>query len=397
MAVTRESDGTLADRVRGAAADAGVGSDALGEDLVALGAVDVAVRDGLASLSITLPVAGDSLRERLADALRRAARGVDGVSTVEVTWRPEVVDPGVRVDLVPDVKNVVAVSSGKGGVGKSTVAANLAVALAGAGADVGLLDADVYGPNAPAMLGVDERTPRTTRDDRIVPWEAHGVSVMSMGFVAGEDDPIIWRGPMVDDAMEQLFRDVAWGELDYLVVDLPPGTGDAQLSLVQHLPLSGAVVVTTPQPVAVDDARRGLRGFRRYDVPVLGVAENMAGFSCPDCGADHDVFDAGGADALGEEFDVPVLGRLPLDPAVGTLDAGGDDDPPGVSIPGLGRLQLPRTREQRERDATLPPVAIREGGGATRTAAELLATRTVARVERLARGRTEGEPDGERQ
>jgi ATP-binding protein involved in chromosome partitioning len=255
---------------------------------------------------------------------------------------------------------------------------------------VGLLDADIYGPNAPTMLGISERTPRTTRDDAIVPWEAHGVKVMSMGFVAGEDDPIIWRGPMVDDALEQLFRDVRWGDLDYLVVDLPPGTGDAQLTLVQHLPVTGAVIVTTPQPVAVDDARRGLEGFVRYDVPVLGIAENMAGFECPDCGAEHDIFDAGGADSLSAEFDVPELGRIPLDPAVGASDAEAEDaDPPGVSLPGLGRLQLPRTREQREQTTTSAPVALREGGGTTRVAAELLATRTAARINSFVAEREE--------
>lgn len=384
MSTHRDTDTDVAARIRAAVADAGVGHEPLFADLVELDALEVSVTGRTATLAVTLPVAADPLRKRLASALRTAAGGVEGVSAVEVTWTPDVVDPGERVDLVPGVKNIVAVSSGKGGVGKSTVAANLAAALSGAGAAVGLLDADIYGPNAPTMLGVSERTPRTTRDDAIVPWEAHGVKVMSIGFVAGEDDPIIWRGPMVDDALEQLFRDVRWGDLDYLVVDLPPGTGDAQLSLVQHLPVTGAVIVTTPQPVAVDDARRGLEGFVRYDVPVLGIAENMAGFECPDCGAEHDIFDAGGADSLSAEFDVPVLGRIPLDPAVGASDAEAEDaDPPGVSIPGLGRLQLPRTREQREQTTTSTPVALREDG-ATRVAAELLATRTAARINSFA-------------
>lgn len=363
--------------------EAGVGREALFADLVALSAVEVSVARGTAGLTVTLPVPAESLRARLTEDLRDAVSAVEGISTVEITWTPKVPDPGERVDLVPGVKNVLAVASGKGGVGKSTVAANMAVALADAGAAVGLLDADIYGPNAPAMLGISERTPRTTSDNAIVPWEIHGVKVMSMGFVTGEDDPVIWRGPMVDDALEQLFRDVHWGELDYLLVDLPPGTGDAQISLVQHLPVTGAIVITTPQGVAIDNARRGLQGFARYDLPVLGIAENMAGFECPDCGTEHDVFDSGGADGLSDEFDVPVLGHIPIDMAIGRLDDESETDPPGVSIPVLGRLQLPRTREQRERSANLAPVALREESDATREAIRLLATRTAAQIQDL--------------
>lgn len=379
MASRGDADSALADRVRTAVADAGVGGEHLFADLVALDALEVAVDGDAARLAVPLPVPDDRMRADLERKLRCVAGGVDGVRSVDVAWTARVPDPGERVELASDIKTIIAVSSGKGGVGKSTVAANLAAALADAGAAVGLLDADVYGPNAPQMLGVDERTPRTTADDRIVPWEAHGVRVMSMGFVAGEDDPIIWRGPMVDDAIEQLFHDVHWGELDYLIVDLPPGTGDAQLSLVQHLPVTGTVIVTTPQPVAVDNARRGLRGFTRYGVPVLGVVENLAGFECPDCGSVHDLFDAGGADELAAEFDVPVLGRIPIDPAVGTLEA--EANPPaGVDVPLLGRLQLPRTREQREQETNLPPVSVRDGAGATRQATTTLATRAAARI-----------------
>jgi len=385
MGPRRDGDAALAARVSAAIADAGVGREDLFADLVALDSLEVGVDDGTVRLTVTVPVPDEAIRDRVEGGLRRVTARVDGARTVEVAWTPSVPDPGARVDMLPDVKHLVAVSSGKGGVGKSTVATNLAVSLAATGAAVGLLDADVYGPNAPAMLGVDERTPRTTRDDEIVPWEAHGVRVMSMGFVVGEDDPVIWRGPMVDDALEQLFRDVRWGELDYLVVDLPPGTGDAQLTLVQHLPVTGAVVVTTPQPVAVDDARRGIRGFARYGVPVLGIAENMAGFECPDCGHRHDIFDDGGADALAAEFDVPVLGRVPLDPAVGTLEADADE-PPGISLPVVGRLQLPRTREQRERASSLPPIAVRDGAGEPRRALTALSTRTAARLNALVAG-----------
>lgn len=347
-------------------------------------ALDASVDDGRAIVTVTLPLPPGALRTAVERNVVLAVQQVDGVSTVECRFDPVVPDPGQRVDLIPDVKNVIAVGSGKGGVGKSTVAVNLATALAAADTSVGLLDADVYGPNAPAMLGLGERKPNATRGDQMLPRRAHGVKVMSMGFIIDEDDPVIWRGPLVDEFLKQLFSDVEWGELDYLIVDLPPGTGDAQLSLVQHLPVTGAVIVTTPQPVAVDDARRGLRGFAQYDVPVLGVAENMATFECPDCESEHDIFDTGGAAQLSDEFDVPVLGQIPTDPAIGMLDSGDDaESPPGVSIPGIGRLQLPRTRAERERPTNLPPISVRDEGGPTRAAIELLATRTAAQINDL--------------
>jgi ATP-binding protein involved in chromosome partitioning len=386
-------DNGLAARVRDALVDAAVGADVAGVSLAALGALSVQATGGSVSVEVTLPIPAGVLREAIEREIEAALVDVDGVSTVASRFQPRVPDPGARVDLLPDVKNVVAVSSGKGGVGKSTVAVNLATALAATGASVGLLDADVYGPNAPTMLGLGERIPKATPDDRMVPREAHGVKVMSMGFIVDEDDPVIWRGPLVDDLLEQLFGDVEWGALDYLIVDLPPGTGDAQLSLVQHLPLTGAVVVTTPQPVAVDDARRGLRGFTRYDVPIIGIVENMAGFECPGCGTEHDVFGTGGADGLSEEFGVPVLGRLPLNPTVGTLDRGEAPTPPGLTIPGIGRLQLPRTQAERERPTTLAPIAVREGGGEPRAAAEYVATRAAARVNALVLGRSATSPD----
>jgi ATP-binding protein involved in chromosome partitioning len=389
MGTESRRDG-LVGRARAALAAAEVGADVTDAGVADLGALEVGTGDGVVTVDVTLPLPPGELRATVEREIRGALAGLDGVSSVECRFDPRVPDPGVSVDLAPEVRNVVAVASGKGGVGKSTVAVNLAVALAAAGASVGLLDADVYGPNAPAMLGLEDRTPEATHDDGMVPREAHGVKVMSMGFIAGEDDPVIWRGPLVDDFLKQLFGDVAWGSLDYLIVDLPPGTGDAHLSLVQHLPLAGAVIVTTPQPVATDDARRGLQGFVRYDVPILGIVENMAGFECPDCGTGHDVFDAGGADRLSEEFEVPVLGRLPLDPAVGTLD-GGDEapTPPGISVPGIGRLQLPRTRAERERPTTLAPVGIREEAGDVRTAAERMVVRTASRVNALASGRVD--------
>jgi len=186
--------------------------------------------------------------------------------------------------VLPDVKNVIAVASGKGGVGKSTVAVNLAAGLAELGARVGLFDADVYGPNVPRMVDAEDR-PGTTGAETIVPPEQFGVTLMSMDFLVGKDDPVIWRGPMVHKVLTQLIEDVEWGALDYMIVDLPPGTGDTQLTLLQTVPLSGAVIVTTPQEVAIDDARKGLRMFGRHDTPVLGIVENMSTFRCPDCGS----------------------------------------------------------------------------------------------------------------
>jgi ATP-binding protein involved in chromosome partitioning len=343
---------------------------------------------------MTLPVPSDELRSVVERDVTHTVQAVDGVSTAECRFEPTTPDSGTRVDFIPKVKNVVAVSSGKGGVGKSTVAVNVATALAEAGASVGLLDADVYGPNAPALFGLKERKPGATQTDEIVPREAYDVKVMSIGFITDEDDPIIWRGPLVDEFIKQLFGDVAWGALDYLIVDMPPGTGDAQLSLVQHLPVTGAVIVTTPQRVAIDDARRGLRGFAQYEVPVLGVVENMTGFECPDCGTDHEIFDSGGASRLREEFEIPILGEVPIDPAVGTLDGESDEESPlGVSIPGIGRLQLPQTRAERDNPSSLPPMTHRDDGGEVRAALNLTATRTAARITSLERERTDGTRD----
>src|SRR6056297_1275046 len=372
--------------VREAIASADVGAEELYADLVAIdGVSDAVVRDGVASIEISLPVPSETLREQLAADVVAAAESVAGVESVDVDFRASAADRGERIDMLPGVKNVVAVASGKGGVGKSTIAANLAVALADTGAAVGLLDADVYGPNAPTLLGLDERQPNATSDDEMVPRESYGVRAMSMEFITGEDDPIIWRGPLVDEFIKQLFGDVQWGELDYLIVDLPPGTGDAHLSLVQHFPVAGAVIVTTPQEVAVDDAARGLVGFARHDTPVLGIVENMAGFECPDCESLHDIFGTGGADDLADQFDVPVLGRIPLEPALGTMDGDGEPvRPPGIDVPLVGRLELPRTHEERTRGDRAPPLACRTDGGATREQLRITASRIAARLNEAA-------------
>ena len=222
----------------------------------------------------------------------------------------------------PASPHIVAVASGKGGVGKSTTAVNLALALAAAGRRVGLLDADIYGPSMPRMMGISGR-PDVTHDKKLVPMSNYGIKVMSMGFLVDEDTPMIWRGPMVMSALEQMMREVVWGELDVLVVDLPPGTGDAQLTMAQRVPLAGAVIVSTPQDIALLDARKGLNMFRKVDVPVLGIVENMSYFVCPHCGERTEIFAHGGARREAERLGVDFLGEIPLDIAIRETSDGG--------------------------------------------------------------------------
>jgi ATP-binding protein involved in chromosome partitioning len=300
-----------------------VDDPALGDDIVSLGLVNAVEVDGdrvRVSLALGAPYSpGESaiarrVREVLADA------GLEADLTAKLPGRAN------EDQVLPGVKNVIAVASGKGGVGKSTVAVNLAAGLAKLGARVGLFDADVYGPNVPRMVDADDH-PQATAQETIVPPEKYGMKLMSMAFLVGEDDPVIWRGPMVHKVLTQLVEDVEWGALDYMVLDLPPGTGDTQLTILQTLPLAGAVIVTTPQDVALDDARKGLRMFGKHDTDVLGVVENMAGFRCPDCGSFHDVFGSGGGRAFADENELPFLGSIPLDPAVRT---GGDSGRPMV-------------------------------------------------------------------
>lgn len=230
-----------------------------------------------------------------------------------------------QTDLIPGVKQVIAVSSGKGGVGKSTVAVNLAVALAQAGARVGLLDADIYGPNIPMMMGVSKQPEQ--RDGKIIPAENHGVKLISMAFFVPDDTAVVWRGPMVHTAIQQFFRDVLWGELDYLLLDLPPGTGDAQLTISQLVPLRGAVTVTTPQNVALYDVRKGVMMFQKVNVPMLGLIENMSHFVCGHCGEKTEIFSSGGGERAAETMGIPFLGRVPIDPAI---RSGGDSGTPIV-------------------------------------------------------------------
>ena len=232
----------------------------------------------------------------------------------------------------PQLGHIIAVSSGKGGVGKSTVATNLAVALAKAGARVGLMDADIYGPNVPRMMGVD--APPAVVNEKIIPLESHGVKIMSLGFMIDRDQPAIWRGPIVMKIITQFLRDVAWGELDYFIVDMPPGTGDAQLSLVQATMLRGAVVVTTPQEMSTGDALRGVRMFQRVGVPVLGIVENMSWFECPHCGKPTPIFGAGGGERLARETELPLLAQIPLYPRV--MERADEGEPIVVADPNSG-------------------------------------------------------------
>ena len=247
----------------------------------------------------------------------------------------------------PNLGAVLAISSGKGGVGKSTVATNLAVALAQQGARVGLMDADIYGPNVPRMMGVNEPPP--VIHDKIIPLEAHGVKVISLGFLIEREQPAIWRGPIVMKIITQFLRDVAWGELEYFIVDMPPGTGDAQLSLVQSTPVHGAVIVTTPQEVSVGDALRGVKMFERVNVPVLGIVENMSWFECPHCGKPTPLFGSGGGERLAREVGLPLLGQIPLYPRV--LEAGDRGEPIVVADPSSGAARALTQIAERIREA----------------------------------------------
>lgn len=265
------------------------------------------------------PAAGEKVREEVERTLR-SLPGVEKVTVnlhvVKPPGREEAAQKAVSQDanLIPGVRHVVAVASGKGGVGKSTVAANVAVALAQAGHSVGLLDADIYGPSVPTMFGITDK-PRVT-GNRIDPFVKHGVKIMSLGFIVETDTPVIWRGPMVMRAIEQMLGDVEWGDLDYMILDLPPGTGDAQLTVTQRIPLAGAVIVTTPQDVALIDARKGLAMFRKVNVPVIGIIENMSTFVCPHCGETTDIFKKDGGKQTAALLGTAFLGSIPLDPKI---------------------------------------------------------------------------------
>ncbi len=298
----------------------------LHKDLVTLNMVrDLRIIDSAVSFTVVLTTPACPLRNRIESEARQAVLAVPGVSEVTIKMDANVPSDGrARGLLSLPIRNAVAIASGKGGVGKSTVAVNTAVILAKSGAKVGLLDADIYGPNVPTMMGVDHLPP--AQESKLSPAEAYGVKVMSIGFLVKPDQPLIWRGPMLHSAIRQFLSDVDWGELDYLIVDLPPGTGDAALSLAQSMPLSGAVIVTLPQQVSLEDARRGLEMFRQLNVPIFGVVENMSYLELPD-GQRMDIFGAGGGEHLAKDASVPFIGAIPMDP---TVRQGGDVGKPVV-------------------------------------------------------------------
>jgi ATP-binding protein involved in chromosome partitioning len=318
-----------------------------GKDIVTLGRISgLVVRGTNVGFAIEVEAERGPALEPLRKAAEDAVMALPGVTSVTAVLTAERAAPpaqpaaagpqapqggeGTARALVPGVTHIIAVASGKGGVGKSTVAANLALALKADGLRVGVLDADIYGPSMPRMLGISGRP--QSRDGKILePMENYGLKVMSIGFLIKEDTPMIWRGPMVIGALEQMMRDVNWGELDVLVVDMPPGTGDAQLTLAQRVPLAGVVIVSTPQDIALLDARKGLAMFRKVNVPVLGIVENMSTFICPNCGHESHIFSHGGARACAEELKVPFLGEIPLNMEIReTSDSGA---PVTVSAP----------------------------------------------------------------
>ena len=332
---------------------AGVIDPDRGQDVVALDMVSgVVVKGSNVGFALEVEPSEAPAKEPLRRACEQAVLGLPGVTSATAVLTAERAPAGAQAHprgspvasgapardpgtlggkpALPGIRSVVAVASGKGGVGKSTTSVNLALALVRLGQRVGLLDADIYGPSQPRMLGIAGR-PRSADGKKLLPMENYGVRVMSMGFLVDEDAPMIWRGPMVQSALQQMLGDVEWGELDYLVVDLPPGTGDAQLTMAQRVPLAGAVIVSTPQDIALLDARKALNMFRKVDVPVLGIIENMSYFVCPHCGGRAEIFSHGGARRTAEKYGVDFLGEIPLDLLIREeTDAG---RPPVVSHP----------------------------------------------------------------
>ncbi len=328
----------------------GVRFPGMSRDIVSFGFVrSVAVDGATAHVALKIATRDPAAAETVRRESELAVAAVAGIETATIELeasappsREESAQKAIarNPDLIPEVAAVVAVASGKGGVGKSTVAANLAIALARSGQRVGLLDVDIYGPSVPTMLGIHDRP--AVSGDKIRPFERFGIKAMSLGFILDDDTPVIWRGPMVMKAIEQMLGDVEWGALDVLVLDLPPGTGDAQLTVTQKIAVSGAVIVTTPQDVALIDARKGLHMFRKVDVPVLGIVENMSTFVCPHCGTETHVFRHGGGERTARELGVPFLGAIPLDAAIAE---GGDAgrpivvaDPEGPHAQAFARL-----------------------------------------------------------
>lgn len=287
----------------------------LGRDLIAAHAIkDIAIDGDQVRVKVVLGFPAKTMQAAIAEAVKEKIMGVAGVGSAEVTVSWEIKAHSVQKSLKPidNIKNIIAVASGKGGVGKSTTAVNLALALSAEGATVGILDADIYGPSQPRMLGITGK-PESIDGKSLEPMTSYHLQAMSIGFLIDEETPMIWRGPMVTQALEQLLNDTNWANLDYLVIDLPPGTGDTQLTLAQKVPVSGAIIVTTPQDIALLDARKGLKMFQKVEVPVLGIVENMSTHICSKCGHEEPIFGTGGGQSMSDQYGVDLLGSLPLE------------------------------------------------------------------------------------
>ena len=343
----------------------------LHKDLVTLNMIrDVKIESGTVSFTLVLTTMACPMKSKMQDEARTAVLGIAGVNEVNINLTAETAKSSrasvgqktgqiTLQDLLPTVKNAIAVASGKGGVGKSTVSTNTAIALAKEGARVGLMDADVYGPSVPTMMGINQ-APDVTPDEKIIPIRQYGIDMISIGFLIPEDQSVIWRGPMVAKLIQQFLEGVEWGELDYLIIDLPPGTGDTQLTLTQNVPLAGGLIVSTPQAVALADVRRAAAMFEKVDVPILGVVENMSTFICPKCGHEEHIFAHGGAAEEAKRLNVPYLGDIPIDVSI---RKGGDagvpvvesapDSPVGQAFIRLardmaGRISLANLSERRD-------------------------------------------------
>jgi ATP-binding protein involved in chromosome partitioning len=343
----------------------------LGSELGATGAqLATSVTDRTVKVHVTLGFPAESLKQSLehdiADRVQRATGAVD--VAVSVSWSIVAHSPQANLSVLPGVRNVIAVASGKGGVGKSTTTVNLALALAREGARVGILDADVYGPSQPLMLGLSGARPESRDGKTFEPLTAYGIETISVGFLVDESTPVIWRGPMVTQAVSQLVFQTNWHDLDYLLADLPPGTGDTQLTLSQKVPLAGVIIVTTPQRVATQVARRGLRMFEKVGVPVLGVIENMSTFLCPKCGHEEPLFGQGGGEQLAADCGVPLFGRIPLNAAIqAQTDAGRPPlvaDPDGAAARRYGeiarRVAAALARRPKEQKHKFPKIVVEE-------------------------------------
>lgn len=328
---------------------------------------EVQLTDGRVRISLTLGYPAHTLAEPLVKALQSAVGALPGILSVEVSVQWQIKAHAVQAGLKPlaGIRNVIAVASGKGGVGKSTTAANLALALQAEGARVGILDADIYGPSQPTMLGVQGR-PESADGQTMTPLLGHGLQTMSVGYLIDPDQPMVWRGPMVTQALEQLLRDTRWDDLDYLIVDMPPGTGDVQLTLAQKVPVTGAVIVTTPQDIALLDARKGFRMFEKVGVPILGVVENMSTHICSHCGHEESIFGAGGAEKMCADFGTELLGSLPLHIQIREQTDSGHPtvvaDPQGVLAQIYGRIArrvaLKIAQRSEDHQAKFPKIVI---------------------------------------